>query len=114
MALQLSSSNNAWYNCFMITKWKATVVNPLGTEAYNIILDGTGDLTTATASSEKGSVQFIQTQGLGTLFAADIEAPMKTRLELEFSTIDFAAKDMSAILRVGDFSTMKVNLVRYE
>jgi hypothetical protein len=48
------------------------------------------------------------------LFAADIEAPMKTRLELEFSTIDFTVKDMSAILRVGDFSTMKVDLVRYE
>lgn len=114
MALQLSSSNNAWYNCFMITKWKATVVNPLGTEAYNLILDSTGTLTTATASSEKGTVQFTQTQDLNTLFAADIEAPMKARLELEFSTIDFTAKNMSAILRVGDFSTMKVDLVRYE
>ena len=98
----------------MINKWKATVVNPLGTEAYSISLDSTGSLITATASSEKGTVQFTQTQSLSTLFAADIEAPMKTRLELEFSTIDFTVKDMSAILRVGDFSTMKVDLVRYE
>jgi hypothetical protein len=98
----------------MITKWKATVVNPLGTETYSVSLDGNGEVVTATASSEKGTVQFVQTQSLSPLFAADIEAPMKTRLELEFSTIDFATKDMSAIFRVGEFSSMKVNLVRYE
>lgn len=98
----------------MIIKWKATVVNPLGTETYNVSLDNTADVVTATASSEKGTVQFAQTQSASPLFAADIEAPMKTRLELEFSTSDFAAKDMSAVLRVGDFSSMKVDLVRYE
>jgi hypothetical protein len=98
----------------MITKWKATVVNPLGKEAYNLNIDNTGNVAVATASSEKGTVQFTQEQGSGTLFAADIEAPMKTRLELEFSTNDFTVKDMSAVLRVGDFSTMKVDLVRYE
>lgn len=98
----------------MITKWKATVVNPLGTEKYSVNLDSTDDLVTATASSEKGTVQFVQTQSLSPLFAANIEAPMKTRLELEFSTNDFTSKDMSAVLRVGDFSSMKVDLVRYE
>ena len=98
----------------MITKWKATVVNPLGIETYNVSLDNTADPATATVSSDKGTVQFAQTQNASSLFAADIEAPMKTRLELEFSTIDFTTKDMSAILRVGDFSSMKVDLVRYE
>ena len=98
----------------MITKWKATVVNPLGTETYSVSLDNTADVVTATASSEKGTVQFVQTQNASPVFAADIETPMKTRLELEFSTSDFTAKDMSAVLRVGDFSSMKVNLVRYE
>ena len=99
---------------YMIAKWKATVVNPLGKETYDLILDNVGDSNILTVSSEKGIVKFMQTKNLSPLFSADIEAPMKTKLELEFSTIDFTVEDMSAILRVGDFSTMKVDLVRYE
>jgi hypothetical protein len=99
---------------YTIAKWKAIVVNPLGKEAYNLVLDNVGDSNILTASSEKGVVKFMQAEKLSPMFVADIETPMKTKLELEFSTGDFTAKNISAFLRIGDFSSMQVDLVTHE
>lgn len=98
----------------MISKWIATVINPLGEEKYNVNLDSMGDVAIATISNQRGTVQFTQIENLSSIFLADIETPMRTKLELEFSTNDFTGENMTAILRVGEFSIMKVNLVRYE
>lgn len=99
---------------YMIAKWKATVVNPLGRETYDLILDNVGDSNILTASSEKGMVKFMQEKKLSPVFVAYIETPMKTKLELEFSVSDFTAKNISAFLRIGDFSSMQVDLVTHE
>ena len=101
----------------MRTKWKATVLNPLGQETYDMVIEKIDEILTATVSNEKGTVVLkdLNIPPYKPIYVADIETPMKTRIQLDIESYDpLGMGDVYGVLKIGDFAIMKVDLVRYE
>jgi hypothetical protein len=100
----------------MKTKWKATVSNPLGQEAYDMLVTEENNLISATVSNNKGSVILTEiNSGEQLVLTADIETPMRTKVILSFFKKNYLNdQTFLAKLNIENFSEMLVECVKYE